>query len=139
MHQAFCHLKKSFLVVLQRKTSFLSSADDSDSSRGQGNLAVPHVRSSVTTTRVSRRESDVSQADQPLPRDDSAGRRKYDERRQLLRSFEDNLQRKRQQSAKPVSSSMDSDIRDRRDDRFTQSNNGLRSSQQPNHNYRKTG
>ncbi|GAV03373.1 hypothetical protein RvY_13803-2 [Ramazzottius varieornatus] len=115
-------------TVVQRKPSFLSSADDSDSSRGQGNLAGSNVRSSVTTTRVSRRESDVNQADAQLPRDDSAGRRKYDERRQLLRSFEENLQRKRHQSAKD-------------DDRFTQSNqNGPpRNTQQPHHIYRQTG
>jgi hypothetical protein len=86
----------------------------------------------VTTTRVSRKETDhhgnlgestsVHQQNLAGVRDDSAGRRKYDERRQVLRNFENGLAQRRRINSSKTSSSVDSDPMDR-DDRVMQQRN----------------
>lgn len=110
-----------------RKPSFLSSADESDSSRGQVTY-IASTRDRTTLRKEVNDETSVAAGDsdgQPLAREDSAGRRKYEERRLVLRNFEDGLQRKRLNSSK-TSSSIDSDTNDR-DDNFIQRKGNLHS------------
>lgn len=98
---------------VMRKPSFISSADDSDSSRGP----VSYIASTRPPRKVTQDEA-ISSDGHTVPREDSAGRQKYEQRRLALRNFEDGLQRKRLNSSK-ASSSIDSDTNDR-DDNFIQ-------------------